>query len=66
MMNLLDRSELTVAADSLVLATTNQAQDELWRDLQAEGVNAVNIGDSQAPRLAPFVIYEGRVAGMSV
>ena len=66
MLNLLDRSESLVEADSLVMATTNQAQDSLWRELLKRGVAAVNIGDSQAARLAPFAVYEGRRAGMEI
>ena len=63
-LDLLDRAERLVEADSLVLATANRAEDSLWRSLLERDVGAVNIGDSAAPRLAPFAIYDGRKAGM--
>jgi 2,4-dienoyl-CoA reductase-like NADH-dependent reductase (Old Yellow Enzyme family) len=66
LINLLDRSESVVEADSLVLATTNHARDELWRELVDRGVPAVNIGDSQAARMAPYAIYDGRKAAMAI
>ena len=64
--SLLDHSTRCIEADSLVLATTNTADDWLWRDLKARGINAINIGDSVAPRQAPFAIYEGRKAALAL
>ena len=64
-LSLLDQTEQFVAADSLVLATVNRAEDTLWRSLLERNVDAVNIGDSAAPRLAPFAIHDGRKAGMA-
>jgi uncharacterized protein len=43
-----------------VLATTNMAEDTVARELEGTGVAFRNIGDSAAPRQAPFVISEGR------
>jgi len=64
-LSLLDWTEQFVTADSLVLATVNRAEDTLWRSLLEHNVGAVNIGDSAAPRLAPFAIHDGRKAGMA-
>ncbi len=65
-LSLLDQSESLIYAESLVLATTNDAQDSLWRDLIEKNVDAINIGDSVAARQAPFAIYEGRKAALSL
>ena len=56
----------TITAQSLVLATTNMAEDSLWRELNSAGLRAINIGDSVAPRLAPFAIYEGRKTALAL
>lgn len=65
-LNLLDQSESEIEADCLVLATTNTTADELWRDLQRRGIDAVNIGDSQSARPAAFAIHDGRKAALSI
>jgi pyruvate/2-oxoglutarate dehydrogenase complex dihydrolipoamide dehydrogenase (E3) component len=59
-LSFLDGSEQQIPADSLVLATTNMAEDTVARELEGTGVAFRNIGDSAAPRQAPFVISEGR------
>jgi len=64
--SLLDQSESFIEAQTLVLATTNSAEDELWRELMEKAHTAINIGDSVAPRQAPFAIYEGRKAALSM
>lgn len=56
----------TVAADSLVMATTNEAANWLALELAGEGVDFIEIGDGVAPRQAPYAFYEGRRAGMSL
>ncbi len=72
-LSLLDRSEQMIAADSLVLATTNRAEDWLARELSdcelsgdEEGPDIHSIGDCVAPRQAPYAFYEGRKLGMSL
>jgi NADPH-dependent 2,4-dienoyl-CoA reductase/sulfur reductase-like enzyme len=55
----LDGAERVVAADTLVLATTNVPEASL-------AGHGVVIGDALAARLAVHAIYEGRVAGMRV
>ncbi len=62
--NLLDGSEQRIAADTLVLATTNVADTALSQELTDAGVNHDIAGDNVAPRLAVHAIYEGRVLGM--
>ena len=64
--NLLDGTEQRIAADALVLATSNVADTSLAQDLQAAGVTAEMAGDNVAPRLAVHAIYEGRVLGMKL
>ena len=55
-----------IETDSLVFSTPNIAEDSLMQELQGSGLNVINIGDSAGPRQAPFVIYEGRRAGMGI
>jgi hypothetical protein len=64
--NLLDGTEQSIAADALVLAGTNVAEDSLAVELAEAGVAFDSVGDSVAARLAVHAIYEGRVAGMKV
>ncbi|WP_138471520.1 FAD-dependent oxidoreductase [Poseidonocella sp. HB161398] len=66
--NLLDGSEELLAADSLVLATTNVADTWLHDELREAGEArpVALIGDALAPRLAVAAIYEGRVLGQSL
>ncbi len=58
--SLLDRSERVIAADSLVLATANRAEDHLVRTIKHDRLVVHSIGDCVAPRQAPYAIYEGR------
>ncbi len=64
--SLLDNTEQLVEADSLVLATTNCAEDSLYRALCERDQVVVNIGDSVASRQAAYAIYEGRKAGLAL
>ena len=65
-LSFLDGSTQLIGADSLVLATTNRAEDTLARELTGSDLQILNIGDSAGPRQAPFVIYEGRRAGLAI
>ncbi|MFC2969783.1 oxidoreductase [Acidimangrovimonas pyrenivorans] len=60
--SLLDGSEERVAADSVVMATTNMAFDPLSAAL--EGMEVHLIGDAAAPRLAPYAFHDGRRVGL--
>ena len=62
----LDGAESHVAADSLVMSTTNRAMDALAQDLRQLGLPFTEIGDGLAPRQAPFAIYEGRKIGLAI
>lgn len=64
----LDGSEQLIEADSLVLATTNHADDWIARELAvaAGDFELHAIGDGVAPRQAPYAFYEGRKLGMSL
>ena len=62
----LDSSSQWIEADSLVLATTNYAEDSLYRELVERGEDVINIGDSAAARQAPYAIYEGRKAALEL
>ena len=64
--SLLDHSEQLVEADTLVLATANNAEDSLYRELVEKGLTPVNIGDSAASRQAPYAIYEGRKVALAL
>ncbi|GJL81125.1 MAG: hypothetical protein DHS20C01_07590 [marine bacterium B5-7] len=64
--SLLDRTTILVDAQTLVLATTNQAFDPLSEVLVDYPGEVRAIGDCVAPRQAAFVIYEGRVAGLEI
>lgn len=55
-----------LAADSLVLATTNIAADWLADDLRALGVSFTQVGDCAAPRQAPWAFHDGRKAGLAL
>jgi glycine/D-amino acid oxidase-like deaminating enzyme len=56
----LDGSEWHVAADDLVLATTNQANNLLKEALAGSRREIHAIGDCVAARQAPYAFYEGR------
>ncbi len=62
----LDGSEQWIEADGLIMATTNRANDEEHRALEAMGFAAKLIGDAAAPRPAPYAIHEGRKAALSI
>jgi len=65
-LNLLDGTEENMAADSLVLATVNVADNELADDLGSRGIEYQLIGDAAAPRLAALAFHEGRKAGLEI
>ncbi|MEH6579913.1 MAG: FAD-dependent oxidoreductase [Amphritea sp.] len=64
----LDGSEQVITADSLVLATTNMAEDWVARELFSDEREAEihTIGDCVAPRQAPYAFYEGRKLGLTL
>ena len=64
----LDGSDRVVAADTLVLATTNVPETSVADELVGSGfARPVHVvGDALAARLAVHAIYDGRVAGMRV
>jgi 2,4-dienoyl-CoA reductase-like NADH-dependent reductase (Old Yellow Enzyme family)/pyruvate/2-oxoglutarate dehydrogenase complex dihydrolipoamide dehydrogenase (E3) component len=64
--SLLDGSERFVAADSLVLSTTNDADTTVVDELGGRHADVTVVGDAVAARLAVHAIYEGRVAGMTL
>jgi 2,4-dienoyl-CoA reductase-like NADH-dependent reductase (Old Yellow Enzyme family)/thioredoxin reductase len=64
--SLLDGSERLIAADSLVLATANRAEDRLVRALERADVAVRAIGDCVAPRQAAYAIYEGRKVALEL
>ncbi|WP_432447781.1 FAD-dependent oxidoreductase [Aliiroseovarius marinus] len=55
-----------VAADTLVLATTNEAFSMVGDGLREASVNIHEIGDCVAPRMAPYAFYEGRKLGLAL
>ena len=63
---LLSGDEQTLAADSLVLATTNRAETTLADALAGAGKLVYLVGDCNAPRLAAMAIYEGRKIGREI
>jgi len=64
--SLLDGSEVTVEADSLVLSTTNVSETSVIDALGPIAADVHIAGDAVAARLAVHAIYEGRVIGMSL
>ena len=52
--------------DSLVLATTNTSENELFQALEGHDIEAHSIGDALAARTAHMAIYEGRQLGMTL
>lgn len=55
-----------IAADTLVLATTNVANTMLADDLTGSGLDIRMLGDCVAPRTAVMAIYEGRKLGLDL
>jgi 2,4-dienoyl-CoA reductase-like NADH-dependent reductase (Old Yellow Enzyme family) len=64
--SLLDGSEQFVAADGLVLSTTNDADTTVLDELDGRHENVTAVGDAVAARLAVHAIYEGRVAAIAL
>lgn len=62
--DLRDGETWRIEADTLVLATTNEAQTWLEAELRDRRMDVHAIGDCVAPRLAVMAIYEGRELGM--
>ena len=55
-----------LAFDSLVLATTNTADDALARALADDDIEVHTVGDMVAARTAGMAFYEGRTLGMTL
>ncbi len=66
--SLLDGGEQLIAADTLVLATTNVPETTVADQLVASGFERPVhlVGDAVAARLAVHAIYEGRVRGQGI
>ncbi|VVT26261.1 Oxidoreductase, FMN-binding/pyridine nucleotide-disulfide oxidoreductase [Roseovarius sp. EC-HK134] len=64
--DLLTGARSHVAADSLVLATTNRADVSLRQGLADLGISAALIGDAHAPRLAAQAFHDGRKLALSL
>jgi 2,4-dienoyl-CoA reductase-like NADH-dependent reductase (Old Yellow Enzyme family) len=64
--SLLHGHETSVAADALVLATTNAPEDSVLRELGDQHPDVRPIGDVVAARLAVHAIYDGRMVGMAL
>jgi 2,4-dienoyl-CoA reductase-like NADH-dependent reductase (Old Yellow Enzyme family) len=62
--SLLTGAEQTVAAASLVMATTNRAFDPFPETFP--GKTTVRIGDCAAPRQAPYAFHDGRKAALAL
>lgn len=55
-----------LAADTVVLITTNRANREIYEDLIAMGRNVRIVGDAKAPRSLEFAIHEGHLAAANI
>jgi 2,4-dienoyl-CoA reductase-like NADH-dependent reductase (Old Yellow Enzyme family) len=64
--DLLTGARSHVAADSLVLATTNRADVSLRQELADFGISALLIGDAHAPRLAAQAFHDGRKTALTL
>ncbi len=64
--SLLTGEEHVVAADDLVMATPNRAEDTLARDLAGGALEVHLVGDAAAPRQAPYAIHDGRRVGLAL
>ena len=62
--NFLTRTEHSLPASALVMATTNQSFD-IFKEI-FDKKTTYRIGDAAAPRQAPYAFYEGRQLGMSL
>ena len=64
--SLLTGEDQMIAAGSLVLATTNMVDPELFDDLNQRSVAHHLAGDCAAPRQAAYAFYDGRRIGISL
>jgi 2,4-dienoyl-CoA reductase-like NADH-dependent reductase (Old Yellow Enzyme family)/thioredoxin reductase len=64
--SLLDDSEQEIEADDMVLALTNQPNDELAEELREAGIGFTSVGDCISARHAAAAIYEGRKAALAI
>jgi pyruvate/2-oxoglutarate dehydrogenase complex dihydrolipoamide dehydrogenase (E3) component len=64
--SLLDGSEQSIAADTLVLSTTNTSERSVLTELGDRVPEVHAAGDAVAARLAVHAIYEGRVIAMTL
>jgi len=58
--DLLTGQAQVIAADDLVLATTNRADEALPLALDMAGVRFTRLGDQAAPRMAALAFHDGR------
>jgi NADH dehydrogenase FAD-containing subunit len=65
LVDLRDGSTRELAADTLVHATCNRANDSLSAGLAGDRLEVHSIGDCVAPRLASMAIHEGRKLALS-
>lgn len=65
-LDLLTGQEGFIAADSLVLATGNQADILIADALRTRGTALTLIGDEAAPRQAAYSIFKERKAALSI
>jgi 2,4-dienoyl-CoA reductase-like NADH-dependent reductase (Old Yellow Enzyme family) len=59
-LDLLTGATQTIAADDLVMATTNRSDDSLSQALEAAGLPHTRLGDAAAPRMAALAFHDGR------
>jgi 2,4-dienoyl-CoA reductase-like NADH-dependent reductase (Old Yellow Enzyme family)/thioredoxin reductase len=64
--SLLDDSEREIEADDLVIALTNQPNNELADELREAGIDFTSVGDCTSARHAPAAIFEGRQAALAL
>lgn len=62
----LDDRTTDIAADTLVFATANRAENSLALALQQRSVRVSEIGDAAAPRQAAYAIYDGRKVSLEL
>lgn len=62
----LDDGETLIAADALVFATANMANDDLGRELEHRGIAFKGIGDCLAARQAAYAIHDGRRVALGI
>jgi len=64
--SLLTGQSEVIAADDLVMATANRAEDSLAIALKGAGLNVFRLGDAAAPRMAALAIHDGRKWAMGL